>query len=152
MIQQQQTYFLELYRAGMRAATDITKASLENAQRLHSQQVEALREAVDAHVRSTRQLSDAGSIADMMAMQVKLAGTQAEQAADFWTRAWRNATETQVAMLGQVQSQVGQLSDKVRESYSAATRVAEHAANSSMEAMREAERKTQQQPQHRKSA
>jgi hypothetical protein len=151
MIQQQQTYFLELYRAGMRAATDITKASLENAQRLHSQQVEALREAVDAHVRSTRQVSDAGSIADMMALQVKLAGAQAEQAADFWTRAWRSATETQVAMLGQVQNQVGQLSEKVRESYSAATRVAEQAANSSMEAMREAERKSAQ-PQHRKSA
>ena len=28
---QQQTYFLELYRAGLRAASDIAKASIENA-------------------------------------------------------------------------------------------------------------------------
>ena len=53
-----------------------------------------------------------------MAVQVKLAGAQAEHAAEFWTRAWRTASETQVAVLGQVQNQVGQLSDRVRESAS----------------------------------
>ena len=52
MMQQQQTYFLELYRAGMRAASDIAKASLENAQRLHSQQVDALREAAESSAQS----------------------------------------------------------------------------------------------------
>ena len=49
MIQQQQTYFLELYRAGLRAASDIAKASIENAQRLHAQQVDALRQALDTN-------------------------------------------------------------------------------------------------------
>lgn len=124
MIQQQQTYLLELYRAGVRAAADIAKASLENAQRLQAQQAEALREALEANARSARQLAEADSVSDLMALQLKLAGTQAEQAADFWTRAWRTASETQVAMLGQVQSQVGQLSERVRETYSAATRAA----------------------------
>src|SRR3954470_13377443 len=126
---QQQTYLLELYRAGLRTAADIAKASLENAQRLHAQQLDALREALDSNSRSTQRLSDANSLTDLMALQVKLAGTQAEQAAEFWTRAWRTASETQVAMLGQVQSQVGQLSERMRESYSAATRVVENAVN-----------------------
>ena len=129
MIQQQQTYFLELYRAGLRAASDIAKASIENAQRLHAQQVDALRQALDTNTASARQLSEASSITDLLALQLKLAGAQAEQAADFWTRAWRTASETQVAMLGQVQSQVGQLSDRMRETYSAATRVVENAVN-----------------------
>ena len=119
MIQQQQTYFLELYRAGLRAASDIAKASIENAQRLHAQQVDALRQALDTNTDSARRLSEASNLTDLMALQVKLAGTQAEQAADFWTRAWRTASETQVAMLGQVQSQVGQFSDRMRETYSA---------------------------------
>ena len=119
MIQQQQTYFLELYRAGLRAASDIAKASIENAQRLHAQQVDALRQALDTNTDSARRLSEASNLTDLMALQVKLAGTQAEQAADFWTRAWRTASETQVAMLGQVNSQVGQLSDRMRETYSA---------------------------------
>lgn len=140
MIQQQQTYFLELYRAGVRAASDIAKASLENAQRIQAQQAEALREALEANARSAQQLADAGSITDLMALQLKLAGTQAEQAAEFWTRAWRTASETQVAMLGQVQSQVGQLSERVRETYSAATRVAQSAVNNGGEAERRARR------------
>ena len=119
MIQQQQTYFLELYRAGLRAASDIAKASIENAQRLHAQQVDALRQALDTHTDSARRLSEASSLTDLLALQVKLAGTQTEQAAEFWTRAWRTASETQVAMLGQVNSQVGQLSERMRETYSA---------------------------------
>jgi len=121
-----QTYLLELYRAGLRTASDIAKASLENAQRLHAQQ-----------------LSEASSITDLMALQVKLAGTQAEQATDFWTRAWRTASETHVAMLGQVQTQVGQLGERVRETYNAATRAAEGAVNDTVESAREVERKAQ---------
>jgi len=84
---QQQTYLLELYRAGLRSASDIAKASFENAQRLHAQQLDALREALDSNTRSAQRLSEATSIADLMALQVKLAGTQAEQAADRW-RCW----------------------------------------------------------------
>lgn|SRR5262249_34201715 len=138
---QNQTYLLELYRAGLRTASDIAKASLENAQRLHAQQLDALREALDANTRSAQRLSEANSIADLMALQVKLAGTQAEQATDFWARAWRTASETQVALLGQVQNQVGQLSERVRETYSAATRAAEGAVNDVVESAREVERK-----------
>src|SRR3954467_15755058 len=99
MIQQQQTYFLELYRAGLRAASDIAKASIENAQRLHAQQVDALRQALDTNSDSARRLSEASSLTDLVALQVKLAGMQTEQAADLWTRVWRTAGETQVAML-----------------------------------------------------
>ena len=144
MMQQQQTYFLELYRAGMRAASDITKASLENAQRVHSQQVEALREAMETNVQSTRQLSEAKSLGDMIGLQAKLSAQQAEKAAELWTRVWRTASESQVALFGQMQTQVGELSDRVRESYSAATR--EYAANNGPEAE---QRRAQQQ---RKSA
>jgi phasin family protein len=129
MIQQQQTYFLELFRAGLRAASDMSKASIENAQRLHAQQVDALRQALDTNTESARRLSEANSLTDLLALQVKIAGAQAEQAAEFWTRAWRTASETQVAMLGQVNSQVGQLSDRMRETYSAATRIVENAVN-----------------------
>ena len=123
--------FATPYRAGLRTASDIAKASLENAQRLHAQQLDALREALDANTRSAQRLSEASSITDLMALQVKLAGTQAEQATDFWTRAWRTASETHVAMLGQ----------RVRETYNAATRAAEGAVNDTVESAREVERK-----------
>jgi len=112
---QQQTYFLELYRAGVRATSDIAKASLENAQRLQAQQAEALREAIEANSRASRELAEAKSLTDLMALQLKLAGTQAERAADFWTRALRTASETQVAILGQVQNAVNNGVDAARE-------------------------------------
>lgn len=149
MIEQQQTYFLDLYRAGIRTATDIAKATLESAQRLQTQQAEVLRQAIDDNTRSARQLSEANSLADVMAVQVKLAGAQVERTADFWTRAWRTASETQVAMLGQVQNQVGQLDERVRESVSLAARAGENAASSGADALREAERKTSQQAQRK---
>lgn len=148
MIEQQQTYFLDLYRAGIRTATDVAKATLESAQRLQTQQAEVLRQAIDDNTRSARQLSEANSLADVMAVQVKLAGAQVERTADFWTRAWRTASETQVAMLGQVQNQVGQLSERVRESVSLAARAGENAASSG-DALRDAERKTSQQAQRK---
>jgi hypothetical protein len=149
MMEQQQTYFLDLYRAGIRTAADIAKATLENAQRLQSQQADVLRQAIEDNTRSARQLSEANSLADVMAVQVKLVGVQAERAADFWTRAWRTASETQVAVLGQVQSQVGQLSERVRESVSFATRAGENVASSGAEALREAERKASHQAQRK---
>lgn len=149
MMEQQQTYLLDLYRASIRTAADMAKATLENAQRLQSQQAEVLKQAIEDNTRSARQLSEASSVADVMAVQVKLAGAQAERAADFWTRAWRTASETQVAVLGQVQNQVGELSERVRESVSFATRAGEHAAASGTEALREAERKASQQAQRK---
>jgi phasin family protein len=150
MMEQQQTYFLDLYRAGIRTAADIAKATLENVQRLQSQQAEVLRQAIDDNTRSARQLSEASSLADVMAVQVKLAGARAERAADFWTRAWRTASETQVAVLGQVQNQVGALSERVRESVSLATRAGESAASSGADALREVDRKAS--PAQRKTA
>ena len=145
--QKQQTVFLELYRAGLRTASDITKASIENAQRLHSQQIEAFRAALEANAESTQRLGDAHSIPDLMALQARMAGVQAERAADFWTRAWQTATESQVAILDRFQSQFGQFSDQMRDTYAAATRGAESAANNSAESTREAERKA-----HRKTS
>jgi hypothetical protein len=125
MIQQQQTYFLELYRNGMRAASDIMRTSLENAQRLQAQQAEAVRSALDENVKSARELSEAKSLDEIMALQSRVLGRQA----DMWGRLWRTASENQVAMIGQVQSQVGQLSDTVRQTYAFSTRAAEDTAH-----------------------
>ena len=133
MIQQQQTYFLELYRAGMRTAADIMKASLENVQKLHAQQIEAVRGALDENARSARELSEVKSMDEMLALQTRIAGSQLERTADLWGRLWRAAGDSQVAIIGQVQSQVGELSDRVRETYQFTARNAENTARSGLE-------------------
>ncbi len=153
MMQQQQTYFLELYRASMRTATDMMKASLENAQRMQSQHMEAVRGALEENAKSAQQLSQVHSMDEMMALQTRLAGAQMERAADFWGKIWRAAGDSQVAIIGQVQSQVGQLSERVRETYQV---TAQTAARTSEDATRFAasqqESRKQQAHQERKSA
>ena len=48
MIQQQQDYFLELYRAGMRTASDIARASLETTQRMQTLALEQMQRNAEA--------------------------------------------------------------------------------------------------------
>jgi len=153
VIQPQQTYFLELYRSGMRAVSDIMRASLENTQRMQAEQAEAMRSAIDENSKAARELSEVKSLDEMMTLQTRVLGSQVQRAADLWGRLWKSASESQMAMIGQVQNQVGQMGDTVRQTYASSTRAAEdtarsmagHAANSA----REAERKAHQE---RKSA
>lgn len=107
MIQQQQTYLLELYRAGLRTASDIARASLETTQRMNAQNMDALREALEDNVRTARELGEARSLDQLLALQTRIATEQAQRAADTWSRLWRTASETQVAMIGQVQTFTG---------------------------------------------
>jgi hypothetical protein len=65
---QSQALFFDLYRAGLKTMTDFTRISLEHGARLQSRQLELL-----------------------MAMQIRLAESQARQVMDFWSRAWRSA-------------------------------------------------------------
>jgi phasin family protein len=157
VIQQQQTYYMELYRSGMRAVSDMMRASLENAQRMQAQQAEAVRTAMEENAKAARELSEVKSLDEMMALQTRVLGSQLERSADVWSRLWRTASESQVAMIGQVQNQVGQMSDTVRQTYAFSTRAAEDAARSvaaqagnAANAARESERKTQER--ERKSA
>jgi hypothetical protein len=112
MIQQQQTYFLELYRAGMRTASDITRASLETTQRMQSEQMEALREALEENMRGARELGEVRSLDQLMALQTRLATEQIQRSADVWNRLWRTASEGQAAMIGQAQAFAGRSTDE----------------------------------------
>jgi phasin family protein len=142
MIQQQQTYLMELYRSGMRAVSDIMRASLETTQRLQAQQAEAVRSAVDENAKAARELSEVKSLDELMALQTRVLGGQLERTADIWSRMWKTASESQMAIIGQVQNQVGQMGDTVRQTYNAQVSNAANAA-------REVERKAHQE---RKSA
>ena len=104
---QQQTQLLEFYRASMRSAADIAKASLENAEKLQNKQMQLVRSAIEENSRSAAQLAEAKSLPDMMALQARLAGSQVEQMVEFWSSVWRTAGDNQAALAQQVQSVVG---------------------------------------------
>lgn len=123
-----QNQFIDLYRASMRSAADLMKTSLENTERLQQQQLELIRSALEESTRSSNQAAEVKSLDDIVAFNSRLAGTQLERMTEFWANWWRAAGETQKTFIEQMQSQVGQAKDRVREGYAFTAKTSEEAA------------------------
>ena len=57
-LESQTTQFLDLYRAGVRTASDVMKASLESVERMQNQQLQLIRSALEEQSKSVSQLSE----------------------------------------------------------------------------------------------
>jgi hypothetical protein len=148
-----QAQLFDLYRAGIRSAADMMKWSLEHTERLQQQQLQLIRSALDESTRSTNQAAEARNFDDMLAFNSRLAGTQLERMAEFWSNWWKAAGEAQKSMIDQVQSQMGQAKEHMREGYNLAARASEDAtrlAASQMSGVAQQERERSKE--HRKSA
>jgi len=136
---QPQAEFLDLYRAGLKTAADMMKASLQNAERLQNQQLVAIRSALDQQSRAVSELGQARSMDELLSLQTRIAGAQFERAVGFWNELY--------------QSQVQQAQNWMNDMNGAA----QSAASSTAAALRHAspkqqENQQQHQQQHRKSA
>ena len=101
---QQQPELLDLYRAGLKGAVDLMKASLENVERMQNQQLIAIRSALDAQMKSAAELGQAKTVDDLLAVQTRMAGAQVERMVGYWTSLYEN----QLTAIGQLQSQIQQ--------------------------------------------
>jgi hypothetical protein len=129
------------------------KWSLEHTERLQQQQLQLIRSALDENSRSTNQAAEARNFDDMMAFNSRLAGSQLGRVAEFWSNWWKAAGEAQKSMIEQVQSQMGQANERMREGYNFAARATEDAsrlAASQMSGVAQQERERNKE--HRKSA
>ena len=109
-----QAQFLDLYRASLKTATDFMKTSLEQTERFQQQQLQMVKSALEESSRSGNQASEVKSLDDIVALNSKLAGNQLERVAEFWSNWWRVAGDAQ-SMIDQMQSQLGQAKERVRE-------------------------------------
>lgn len=123
-----QNQFLDLYRASIKTATDMMKASLEQSERFQQQQLQMVRSALEESTRSSSQAAEVKSLDDIVALNSKLAGSQLERVTEFWSNWWRVAGDAQKSMIDQMQSQLGQAKERVREGYSFTARTSEEAA------------------------
>jgi len=151
-----QAQFLDLYRASLKTATDFMKTSLEQTERFQQQQLQMVKSALEESSRSGNQASEVKSLDDIVALNSKLAGNQLERVAEFWSNWWRVAGDAQKSMIDQMQSQLGQAKERVREGYSFTARTSEEAARLAVSQMAGAVsqiRDAEQQAKHqRKSA
>lgn len=104
-----QAHFFQMYRAGLKNAADIVTAQLETARQIQQQQLDVLHSAIEEQARSARELADASSMDELMALQTRLAGSQLQRTMDLWSRLWRAAGDNQLAFIGQAQAQLGSL-------------------------------------------
>ena len=116
---QPQAELLDLYRAGLKTAADMMRASLESAERLQNQQLVAIRTAIDQQAKSADELSRAKSLDELMAFQTRLAGDQFERAMSYWGELVQLATENLRKAIGQLQEQTRWLSEATRGTHEA---------------------------------
>ena len=128
---QPQAEFLDLYKAGLKTAADLMKASLQNVERLQNQQLVAIRTALDQQSKSINELGQARTLDELLSLQTKIAGAQIERAVGFWSELY--------------QAQMAQAQSWFNEVNSAQGSAASAAAASIRQASRNQE-------QHRKSA
>jgi len=148
---QPQTQMLDFYRASMRTAADLAKASLENAEKLQNRQLQIVRNALEENTKSASDLAQVKSLDEMMALQTRLASSQMQRMIEFWGGLWRTAGDSQMAMIGQLQGQVEQMRDRFRETYDLTARTTETAARiAASQVQSVGERRPD--AQHRKSA
>jgi hypothetical protein len=76
---------LDMYRAGLKSAVELMKTSLENAERMQSQHLVAIRTVLEQQQRSAEEMMQAKSLDELMALQTRLAGAQMEAAMGYWT-------------------------------------------------------------------
>lgn len=82
---QPQAEFIDLYRAGLKTAADLMKASLQSAEKLQNQQLVAIRSALDQQSKAVSELGQAKTIDELLALQTRMAGAQWERAMGYWS-------------------------------------------------------------------
>jgi PAB1-binding protein PBP1 len=117
-----------LYRNSIKTTTEAARSYLENTVRIHQRQLDMAKTALEESSRSAQQVTEAKSFEDLVTLQSRLAGAQIERMAEFWSGLWHAAADQQKSMIEQMQSQMGQAKDRVRETYAFTARTSEEAA------------------------
>jgi len=104
---QPQAEMLDLYRAGLKTAADLLKTSLENAERLQSQQLVAIRTAIVEQAKSASEISSARTLDELLSAQSRLACTQMERVLGYWSELLQVAGQNQMALAQAVTATAG---------------------------------------------
>ena len=112
---QPQVEMFDLYRASLKSAADILKASLESAERLQNQNLVAIRTAIDEQSKSLSELGEAKTLDQLMALQARIAGEQFQRTMGYWTNLCQTAGQNQLAVIGQMQAQAANARELLEE-------------------------------------
>ena len=117
-----QNQFVDIYRNGIKTASDVARMSLETSVRMQEKQLDIARSILDESNRSADRLAGASSWEELVELQSRLASKQMERIAEFWSSMWQVAVEQQKSLIGQAR-------DSAREAQSYASAQVSRAAN-----------------------
>lgn len=112
---QPQVEMFDLYRASLKSAADMLKASLESAERLQNQNLVAIRTAIVEQSKSLSELGEAKTLDELMALQARIAGEQFQRTMGYWTNLCQTAGQNQLAAIGQMQAQAANARELLEE-------------------------------------
>ena len=125
---QAQSQFLDIYRSMARATNDSIAASLQSAERLHQKQLDVVRSALEQSTSAAKQLADARSVDELVSTQTRILGGQLAQSVEIWRSMFRAFGDAQITLMAQMQNQVGQATESMRQAYDITKRAADDAA------------------------
>ena len=101
-----QNQFVDIYRNGIKTASDVAKMSLETSVRMQEKQLDIVRSILDENNRTADRLAGASSWEELVEVQSRLASKQMERIAEFWSSMWQVAAEQQKTLIGQAKDTV----------------------------------------------
>jgi len=122
MMAKSENEFLDLYRAGLDAVLDITKVSLQGAERLRAHQLKTINDALSEAGETGKQIGSVKSFEELLELQAKFAPTQMEKAMGYWSGLYATTARNQVEILQQMQSKASDISEAYRATLDAAPR------------------------------
>jgi len=107
-----QEQFLDLYRTSLEGMVSMTRATLDEAERLRTKQLEAIREALDENAALSREIAGAGTPEDLFNAQTKFANHQFEVALGYWGKLFEAANHTQLEAMKRMEEQSALFHDR----------------------------------------
>ena len=90
-----QNQLIDIYRNGIKAASDVARMSIENGIKLQEKQLEIARSILSEQSRSAEEISRAGSIEELLTLQSRLASAQLGRMVELWSSMWQAAAQNQ---------------------------------------------------------
>lgn len=125
MMTKSDNQFFDLYRSGLEAFLDMTKTSVQGAERLREQQVKAITDAFSEAGEAGRQAGSVKSLEEMLELQARIAPTQLEKAMRYWSGLYATGARNQVELMQQMQTKVTNFTEACRATLDAAPQGAE---------------------------
>jgi len=97
--------FLDLYRSGLESLVAMTRATLDESEKLRNRQLEAIRDALAENTALSGDISGASNLEQLFAIQTRFANHQMEVALGYWGRLCEAASHTQLDAMKRLEAQ-----------------------------------------------